>query len=57
MRWVRHIYRLGEKRNAYRLLVGKLKGKTPPGRPWYRWMENIKCNLGDVGWEVLTELV
>jgi hypothetical protein len=33
MRWARHVARLGEKRNAYRLLVGKLEGKRLLGRP------------------------
>jgi hypothetical protein len=32
MRWAEHVARLGEKRNAYRLLVGKPKGKRPLGR-------------------------
>jgi hypothetical protein len=40
----------GEKRNAYRLLVGKLEGKGPLGRPRRRWVDNIKMDLGDVGW-------
>jgi hypothetical protein len=33
MRWVGHAARMGEKRNAYRLLVGKPEGKRPLGRP------------------------
>jgi hypothetical protein len=32
MRWVGHVARMGEKRNAYRLLVGKPEGKRPLGR-------------------------
>jgi hypothetical protein len=32
----------GPKRNAYRILVGKLKGKRPLGRPRCRWVDNIK---------------
>jgi hypothetical protein len=35
----------GEKRNAYRLLVGKPEGKTPLGRPRHRWVDNIKMYL------------
>jgi hypothetical protein len=34
-----------EKRNAYRILVGKPEGKRPPGRPRRRWMDSIKLDL------------
>jgi hypothetical protein len=40
----------GEKRNAYRLLVGKPEGKRPLGRPRRRWVDNINMDLGEVGW-------
>jgi hypothetical protein len=40
----------GEKRNAYRLLVGKPEEKRPLGRPRRRWVDNIRMELGDVGW-------
>jgi hypothetical protein len=40
----------GEKRNAYRLLVGKPEGKRPLGRPRCRWVDNIRMDLGEVGW-------
>jgi hypothetical protein len=50
MRWVGHVARMGEKRNAYRLLVGKPEGKRPPGRPRCRWVDNIRMDLGEVGW-------
>jgi hypothetical protein len=39
-----------EKRNAYRLLEGKPEGKIPLGRPRRRWVDNIKMDLGEVGW-------
>jgi hypothetical protein len=39
---------MGEKRNLYRLLVGKPEGKTPLGRPRRRWIGNIKMDLLDV---------
>jgi hypothetical protein len=39
-----------EKRNEYRLLVGKPEGKRPLGRPRRRWADNIKMDLGEVGW-------
>jgi hypothetical protein len=41
---------MGEKRNVYRLLVGKPEGKRPLGRPRRRWVENIKMNLLEIGW-------
>jgi hypothetical protein len=51
MRWTGHVARIGEKRNAYRLLVGKPEGKRPLGRPRRRWVVNIRINLGEVGWD------
>jgi hypothetical protein len=39
-----------EKRNAYRLLVGKPKGRRPLGRPRRRWSDNIRMDLVEVGW-------
>jgi hypothetical protein len=42
---------MGEKRNAYRLLVGKPEGKRPLGRPRRRWVDNIKMDLVEVGWD------
>jgi hypothetical protein len=50
MRWVTHVARMGEKRNAYRLLVGKPEGRRPLGRPRCRWVDNIRIDLGEVGW-------
>jgi hypothetical protein len=41
---------MGEKRNAYRLLVGKPEGKRPLGRPRCRCVDNIRMDLGEVGW-------
>jgi hypothetical protein len=41
---------MGEKRNAYRLLVGKPEGKRPLGRPRCRWVDNIRMDLEEVGW-------
>jgi hypothetical protein len=41
---------MGEKRNAYKLLVGKPEGKRPLGRPRRRWVDNIRMDLGEVGW-------
>jgi hypothetical protein len=41
---------MGEKRNAYRLLVGKPEGKRPLGRPRRRWVDNIKIDILEIGW-------
>jgi hypothetical protein len=41
---------MGEKRNAYRLLMGKPEGKRPLGRPRRKWEDNIRMDLGEVGW-------
>jgi hypothetical protein len=51
MRWVGHVARMGEKRNAYRLLVGKPEGKRPLGRTRRRCVDNIRMDLGEVGWD------
>jgi hypothetical protein len=50
MRWAGHVARLGEMRNAYRMLVGKPEGKRPLGRPRRRWVDNIRMDIGEVGW-------
>jgi hypothetical protein len=50
IRWAGHVAGMGEKRNAYRFLAGKPEGKRPLGRPRCRWVDNIKKNLGEVGW-------
>jgi hypothetical protein len=41
----------GEKRNAYRILVGKPEGKRPLVRPRHRWVNNIKTDLRELGWD------
>jgi hypothetical protein len=40
-----------EKRNAYRILVGKQEGQRPLGRPTCRWVNNIKMDLRELGWD------
>jgi hypothetical protein len=50
MRWAGHVARMAEKRNAYRILVGKPEGRRPLGRPRRRWMANIKTDLREIGW-------
>jgi hypothetical protein len=44
---------MGEKRNVYRLLVGKPEGKRPLGRPRRRWIDNIKIDLLEIGLSVV----
>jgi hypothetical protein len=39
---------MGEKRNVYRLLVGKPEGKRPLGRPRRRWIDNIKMDILEI---------
>jgi hypothetical protein len=51
---------MGEKKNVYRLLVGKPEGKRPVGRPRLGWIDNIRIHhleigLGGVGWIGLTQ--
>jgi hypothetical protein len=42
-----------EKRNAYRIFVGKPEGKRPMGRPRLRWVDSIKMDLRERGWDGL----
>jgi hypothetical protein len=44
---------MGEKRNVYRLFVGKPEGKRPLGRPKCRWIDNIKMDLLEIGFSVV----
>jgi hypothetical protein len=53
MRWAGHVARMGEKRNAYRLLVGNPEEKRPLGRPRRRWIDNIKMDLLEIGLNVV----
>jgi hypothetical protein len=41
---------MGEKRGAYRILVGRPEGRRSLGRPRHRWKDNIKMHLQEVGW-------
>jgi hypothetical protein len=53
MRWAGHVAGMGEKRNVYRLLVGKPERKRPLGRPRRRWKDNIKMDLLETGLNVV----
>jgi hypothetical protein len=53
MRWAGPVARTGEKRNVYRLLVGKPERKRPLGRPRRRWMNNIMMDLLEIGLNVV----
>jgi hypothetical protein len=44
---------MGEKRNVYRLFVGKTEAKGPLGRPRRRWTDNIKIDLLEIGLSVV----
>ncbi|KAJ4438735.1 hypothetical protein ANN_14686 [Periplaneta americana] len=51
LRWAGHVARMGESRNAYRVLVGRPEVKRPLGRPRRRWEDNIKMDLREVGYD------
>jgi hypothetical protein len=56
MRWAGHVARMGEKRGAYRILVGRPEGRRPLGRPRRRREGNIKMDFQEVGWGAWTGL-
>jgi hypothetical protein len=43
------VVRMGEERKVYKILVGKLEGKRPPGRPRRRWEDGIRMDLREIG--------
>jgi hypothetical protein len=49
MRCAGHVARMGQKRNAYRVLIGEPEGKTPLETSRRRWEDNIKMNLREIG--------
>jgi hypothetical protein len=48
MRWAGHVARLGAKRSAYKVLVGKPEGRRPLGRPGHNWEGSIKMDLREI---------
>jgi hypothetical protein len=51
VRWAGHVARMGEKRNAYRIFVGKPEGKRPLGRTRRSLEDDIKMDLREIGWD------
>jgi hypothetical protein len=49
MRWVGHVARVWEMRNAYKILVGRPEWNRPVGRTRDRWEDNIKINVRKIG--------
>jgi hypothetical protein len=50
MRWTGHVANIGERKYAYRILVGRPEGRRPLGKHRGRWEKNIKMDLQEVGW-------
>jgi hypothetical protein len=51
MKWAGHVARMWENKNAYRILVANPEGKRPLGKPRRRWVDNIKMDLREIGWD------
>jgi hypothetical protein len=51
IRWAGHVAGMADKINAYRILAGKPEGKSPMGRPRCMWVDNIKMDLRQIGWD------
>jgi hypothetical protein len=51
MMWVGHAAHMREKRNLYKVFVGKPKGNRPLDRLRHRWKDGIKMHLKEIGWE------
>ena len=50
MRWAGHVARVGDRKDVYRVVLGRPEGKRPLGRTRRRWENNIKVDLREVGW-------
>jgi len=53
MGWAGYVASMGEVKNAYNILVGKIEGRRPLGRPRCRWENNIRVDLREIVWEVV----
>ena len=49
LRWAGHVARMVEGRSAFKILTRKAAGKSPLGRPWRRWEDNIRMDLKEIG--------
>jgi hypothetical protein len=49
MRWAGHVERMGEEKGVYRDFIGRSIGKRPLGGPRYRWEDNIKMDVREIG--------
>ena len=56
LRWAGHVARMGERRGAYRVLVGKCERRRRLGRSRHRWEDNIKMHICEVEWVAWTRL-
>jgi hypothetical protein len=50
LKWAGHVARMGEERKVYKVLVEKLEGKRPLGRPRRRWEEGLRMDLRKISW-------
>jgi hypothetical protein len=50
MRWAGHVAHMGEKRNVYKVSMGKPEGKRPLGKPRHRWEDGTRMDLKEIGW-------
>ena len=50
MRWAGHVELMGDRRDVYRICMGKPEEKRPLGRLRHRWEVNIEMSLQEVGW-------
>jgi hypothetical protein len=53
LRWERHVVRMGEMRNVYKILIGKPEGKRLLESPKRRREDNIRTELKKIGWEIV----
>jgi hypothetical protein len=57
MSWAANVECVVEKRNSYKMWVGRPERKRPLGRLWHKWEDIIKINLSEIVWNVWTGLI